>query len=175
MPTLGHLVDLRYVSVYGSIYAIADISYSVAYAIGPIIAGSIVESIGFTALNVCIALSNLLYVPVLATLRHVYDYEQFEPENIGMTEQQTIIQQQQQRLPYGQSGQQQRLIMVGQSQQQQQNQQSSYVQNNYSSTNEMNRNMMSGQHQQQQQQQYQEPLTPPQSKYNPFTSTTTTS
>nr|XP_027203303.1 vesicular acetylcholine transporter-like [Dermatophagoides pteronyssinus] len=175
LPTLGHLVDLRYVSVYGSIYAIADISYSVAYAIGPIIAGSIVESIGFTALNVCIALTNLLYVPVLATLRHVYDYEQFEPENIGMTEQQTIIQQQQQRLPYGQSGQQQRLIMVGQSQQQQQNQQSSYVQNNYSSTNEMNRNMMSGQHQQQQQQQYQEPITPPQSKYNPFTSTTTTS
>ncbi|KAF7488640.1 Vesicular acetylcholine transporter [Sarcoptes scabiei] len=87
LPTLGHLVDLRYVSVYGSIYAIADISYSIAYAIGPIIAGSIVESIGFTALNVCIALSNILYVPVLAMLRRVYDYEQFEPENIDMTEQ----------------------------------------------------------------------------------------
>ncbi|XP_046916284.2 vesicular acetylcholine transporter [Dermatophagoides farinae] len=116
LPALGYLVDLRYVSVYGSIYAIADISYSVAYAIGPIIAGSIVESIGFTALNVCIALSNLLYVPVLASLRHVYDYEQFEPENIGMTEQ-TIPSQR----PYGQqSGQ--RLIMTGQSQQQQQQQ-----------------------------------------------------
>ncbi|KAH9501868.1 Vesicular acetylcholine [Dermatophagoides farinae] len=179
LPALGYLVDLRYVSVYGSIYAIADISYSVAYAIGPIIAGSIVESIGFTALNVCIALSNLLYVPVLASLRHVYDYEQFEPENIGMTEQ-TIPSQR----PYGQqSGQ--RLIMTGQSQQQQQQQrqqqQSSYVtfnNNNYSSTNEMNRNMMmtmSGQNQQyqqqqQQQQQYNEPITPPQSKYNPFTS-----
>ncbi|KAH7637640.1 vesicular acetylcholine transporter-like protein [Dermatophagoides farinae] len=160
LPALGYLVDLRYVSVYGSIYAIADISYSVAYAIGPIIAGSIVESIGFTALNVCIALSNLLYVPVLASLRHVYDYEQFEPENIGMTEQ-TIPSQR----PYGQqSGQ--RLIMTGQSQQQQQQQrqqqQSSYVtfnNNNYSSTNEMNRNMMmtmSGQNQQYQQQQQQQ-------------------
>lgn len=87
LPTLGYLVDLRYVSVYGSIYAIADISYSLAYALGPIIAGSIVESIGFTALNMCIALSNLLYVPVLMGLRRVYDYEQFEPEHIGMTEQ----------------------------------------------------------------------------------------
>lgn len=28
LPTLGYLVDSRYVSVYGSIYAIADISYS---------------------------------------------------------------------------------------------------------------------------------------------------
>ena len=87
LPTLGYLVDLRYVSVYGSIYAIADISYSLAYAVGPIIAGSIVESIGFTALNLCIALTNLLYVPVLIGLRRVYDYEQFEAEHIGMTEQ----------------------------------------------------------------------------------------
>src|SRR5699024_2179480 len=78
---------LRYVSVYGSIYAIADISYSLAYAVGPVIAGSIVESIGFTALNLFIALVNLLYVPVLAGLRRVYDYEQFEAEQIGMTEQ----------------------------------------------------------------------------------------
>lgn len=87
LPTLGYLVDLRYVSVYGSIYAIADISYSLAYAVGPIIAGSIVESIGFTALNMCIALSNLLYVPVLFGLKRVYDYEQFEPESIDMAEQ----------------------------------------------------------------------------------------
>ncbi|XP_017465446.1 PREDICTED: vesicular acetylcholine transporter-like [Rhagoletis zephyria] len=87
LPTLGYLVDLRYVSVYGSIYAIADISYSLAYAVGPVIAGSIVESIGFTALNLFIALVNLLYVPVLAGLRRVYDYEQFEAEQIGMTEQ----------------------------------------------------------------------------------------
>lgn len=88
LPTLGYLVDLRYVSVYGSIYAIADISYSLAYALGPVIAGSIVESIGFTGLNLCIALSNMLYVPILATLRHVYDYEQFEGgEQIGMSEQ----------------------------------------------------------------------------------------
>ncbi|RXG60485.1 Vesicular acetylcholine transporter [Armadillidium vulgare] len=78
LPTLGYLVDTRYVSVYGSIYAIADISYSFAYAFGPMIAGSVVSSIGFVALNIGIALSNLLYCPLLYSLRHVYDYKDFE-------------------------------------------------------------------------------------------------
>jgi MFS transporter, DHA1 family, solute carrier family 18 (vesicular acetylcholine transporter), member 3 len=74
LPTLGYLVDTRYVSVYGSIYAIADISYSLAYAVGPIIAGGIVEIIGFTALNFVIAITNLAYVPVLKYLSNVYEF-----------------------------------------------------------------------------------------------------
>lgn len=87
LPTLGYLVDVRYVSVYGSIYAIADISYSFAYAVGPIIAGEVVESIGFTALNLFIAFSNLLYAPVLMYLRHIYDFKPFENEaNILMAD-----------------------------------------------------------------------------------------
>ncbi|XP_032666961.1 vesicular acetylcholine transporter isoform X3 [Odontomachus brunneus] len=80
LPTLGYLVDVRYVSVYGSIYAIADISYSLAYAVGPIIAGGVVEAIGFTALNIGIAFSNLLYAPVLYYLRHIYDFKPFQDE-----------------------------------------------------------------------------------------------
>ncbi|XP_071520473.1 vesicular acetylcholine transporter-like [Panulirus ornatus] len=80
LPTLGYLVDTRYVSVYGSIYAIADISYSFAYAFGPMIAGSVVASIGFVALNIGIAFSNLVYCPILYSLRHVYDYKPFEDE-----------------------------------------------------------------------------------------------
>ncbi|XP_046417791.1 vesicular acetylcholine transporter [Neodiprion fabricii] len=80
LPTLGYLVDVRYVSVYGSIYAIADISYSVAYAVGPIIAGGVVEAIGFTALNIGIAFSNLMYAPVLYYLRHIYDFKPFQDE-----------------------------------------------------------------------------------------------
>lgn len=87
LPTLGYLVDVRYVSVYGSIYAIADISYSFAYAVGPIIAGEVVEVIGFTALNFFIAFSNLLYAPVLMYLRHIYDFKPFENEaNILMAD-----------------------------------------------------------------------------------------
>lgn len=80
LPMLGYLVDTRYISVYGSIYAIADISYSLAYAVGPIVAGGIVETIGFTALNFIIAFSNLLYAPVLRYLRNVYDFKPFESE-----------------------------------------------------------------------------------------------
>lgn len=80
LPLLGHLVDTRYVSVYGSIYAIADISYSMAYAFGPLIAGSVVSSIGFVALNIGIAISNLVYCPLIFSLRDVHHYKPFEEE-----------------------------------------------------------------------------------------------
>jgi len=87
LPTLGYLVDVRYISVYGSIYAIADISYSLAYAVGPIVAGGIIEAIGFTALNFIIAFSNLAYAPVLMYLRNIYDFKPFENEaNILMAD-----------------------------------------------------------------------------------------
>lgn len=84
LPLLAHIVDTRHVSVYGSIYAIADISYSLAYAFGPIFAGGIVSAFGFTALNVIIAVTNLAYVPMLAMLKHCYEmreYNQFAPED----------------------------------------------------------------------------------------------
>jgi MFS transporter, DHA1 family, solute carrier family 18 (vesicular acetylcholine transporter), member 3 len=84
LPMLGYLVDTRYISVYGSIYAIADISYSLAYAVGPIIAGGIVEMIGFTALNFIIAFTNLAYVPVLRYLANVYEFKPFEEQEANI-------------------------------------------------------------------------------------------
>ena len=81
LPTLGYLVDVRHVSVYGSVYAIADISYSLAYAFGPMIAGGIVNRIGYTWLNVAICVSNLLYAPLLLALRDVHRYKQFQDED----------------------------------------------------------------------------------------------
>lgn len=80
LPSLGYLVDIRYVPVYGSVYAIADISYSIAYAFGPIAAGQIVQSIGFTWLNVAIFFSNILYAPLLLNLRKFYEYKPFTDE-----------------------------------------------------------------------------------------------
>lgn len=77
LPLLGYLVDTRYVSVYGSIYAIADISYSLAYAFGPVIAGGIVESMGFLALNIIIAVTNLGYAPFMSMLQKAYDHHGF--------------------------------------------------------------------------------------------------
>lgn len=34
MPLMGYLVDLRHVSVYGSVYAIADVAFCLGFAIG---------------------------------------------------------------------------------------------------------------------------------------------
>ena len=34
LPLLGHLVDLRHTSVYGSVYAIGDLAFCVAFAVG---------------------------------------------------------------------------------------------------------------------------------------------
>ncbi|XP_066180272.1 vesicular acetylcholine transporter [Sylvia atricapilla] len=71
LPTLAFLVDVRHVSVYGSVYAIADISYCVAYALGPIVAGQIVHTMGFAQLNLGMGLANVLYAPVLLFLKNV--------------------------------------------------------------------------------------------------------
>ncbi|XP_019715350.1 putative vesicular acetylcholine transporter-A [Hippocampus comes] len=71
LPTLGFLVDVRHVSVYGSVYAIADISYCVAYAMGPVVAGKIVHDLGFVQLNLGMGLANVLYAPALLLLKNV--------------------------------------------------------------------------------------------------------
>lgn len=78
LPMLGYIVDKKYVSVYGSVYAIADISYCAAYAVGPIVAGKIVENLGFTALNISVALMSLAYVPMLYYLKDMHDYNKYD-------------------------------------------------------------------------------------------------
>jgi multidrug resistance protein len=83
LPTLGYLVDVRHTSVYGSIYAIADISYSLAYAFGPILASNIVYGLGFTALNIGICFSNLLYAPVIYFLRYFYEFKPLEVNELS--------------------------------------------------------------------------------------------
>jgi DHA1 family vesicular acetylcholine transporter-like MFS transporter 3 len=80
LPTLGYLVDVRHTSVYGSVYAIADISYCLAYAFGPIVAGGMVTTIGFLWLNIGIFIVNIAYAPVLFFLKNVYKYSFFEEE-----------------------------------------------------------------------------------------------
>lgn len=83
MPTLAYLVDVRHVSVYGSVYAIADISYSLAYAFGPVIGDWIYQGSSFLTLNIVIFVVSLLYAPVLALLRNVYAYVNFEEDEDG--------------------------------------------------------------------------------------------
>nr|XP_027782937.1 chromaffin granule amine transporter isoform X2 [Marmota flaviventris] len=69
MPIMGHLVDLRHTSVYGSVYAIADVAFCVGFAIGPSTGGAIVRAIGFPWLMVIIGVINISYAPLCYFLR----------------------------------------------------------------------------------------------------------
>uniref|UniRef100_A0A8C6KET7 Solute carrier family 18 member A2 n=1 Tax=Nothobranchius furzeri TaxID=105023 RepID=A0A8C6KET7_NOTFU len=70
MPIMGYLVDLRHVSVYGSVYAIADVAFCMGFALGPSIGGSIAESIGFSWLMTIIGIVDIFFAPLCLFLRN---------------------------------------------------------------------------------------------------------
>ncbi|KFW75876.1 Chromaffin granule amine transporter, partial [Phalacrocorax carbo] len=70
MPTMGYLVDLRHTSVYGNIYAIADVAFCMGFAIGPSTGGAVVRAIGFPWLMVIIGVINIAYAPLCWYLRN---------------------------------------------------------------------------------------------------------
>ncbi|MBN3296916.1 VMAT1 protein, partial [Amia calva] len=70
MPIMGYLVDIRHASVYGSVYAIADVAFCMGFAIGPSTGGAIVKAIGFPYLMVIIGIINILYAPLCCFLRN---------------------------------------------------------------------------------------------------------
>uniref|UniRef100_A0A674N8H5 Solute carrier family 18 member 2 n=1 Tax=Takifugu rubripes TaxID=31033 RepID=A0A674N8H5_TAKRU len=70
MPIMGYLVDLRHVSVYGSVYAIADVAFCMGFAFGPSIGGSIAENIGFPWVMAIIGIMDILFAPLCIFLRN---------------------------------------------------------------------------------------------------------
>ncbi|KAK2840654.1 hypothetical protein Q7C36_012233 [Tachysurus vachellii] len=70
MAIMGYLVDIRHVSVYGSVYAIADVALCMGFAIGPSTGGAIVQTIGFPYLMVIIGVVNILYAPLCFFLKN---------------------------------------------------------------------------------------------------------
>ncbi|KAK5907964.1 hypothetical protein CgunFtcFv8_016062 [Champsocephalus gunnari] len=70
MPMMGYLVDLRHVSVYGSVYAIADVAFCMGFALGPSIGGLMSESIGFPWMMTIIGIVDILYAPLCIFLRN---------------------------------------------------------------------------------------------------------
>ncbi|KAM6113312.1 chromaffin granule amine transporter [Phoenicopterus ruber ruber] len=70
MPIMGYLVDLRHTSVYGNVYAIADVAFCMGFAIGPSTGGAIVRAIGFPWLMVIIGVINIAYAPLCWYLRN---------------------------------------------------------------------------------------------------------
>uniref|UniRef100_A0A8D0BHL3 Solute carrier family 18 member A2 n=1 Tax=Salvator merianae TaxID=96440 RepID=A0A8D0BHL3_SALMN len=69
MPIMGYLVDLRHVSVYGSVYAIADVAFCMGYALGPSVGGAIAKAIGFPWLMTIIGIIDILFAPMCLFLR----------------------------------------------------------------------------------------------------------
>ncbi|XP_006630656.1 synaptic vesicular amine transporter isoform X1 [Lepisosteus oculatus] len=69
MPIMGYLVDLRHVSVYGSVYAIADVAFCMGFALGPSAGGAIAKSIGFPWLMTIIGIVDILFAPLCFFLR----------------------------------------------------------------------------------------------------------
>ncbi|CAF0893671.1 unnamed protein product [Adineta ricciae] len=70
MPTMGYLVDIRHASVYGSVYAIADVAFCLGFAIGPAMSGFIVHAFGFSGMLHIIAFICLCYAPLMFFLRN---------------------------------------------------------------------------------------------------------
>uniref|UniRef100_A0AAZ3QRN9 Solute carrier family 18 member A2 n=1 Tax=Oncorhynchus tshawytscha TaxID=74940 RepID=A0AAZ3QRN9_ONCTS len=69
MPIMGYLVDLRHVSVYGTVYAIADVAFCMGFALGPSAGGAIAKSIGFSWLMTIIGVVDILFAPLCYFLR----------------------------------------------------------------------------------------------------------
>ncbi|XP_030642819.1 synaptic vesicular amine transporter [Chanos chanos] len=70
MPIMGYLVDLRHVSVYGSVYAIADVAFCMGFALGPSAGGAIARSIGFPWLMTIIGIVDIMFAPLCFFLRN---------------------------------------------------------------------------------------------------------
>ncbi|NXX43978.1 VMAT1 protein, partial [Tricholaema leucomelas] len=69
MPLMGYLVDLRHTSIYGNVYAIADVAFCVGFAIGPSTGGAVVRALGFPWLMIIIGATNIAYAPLCWYLR----------------------------------------------------------------------------------------------------------
>ncbi|XP_059379493.1 chromaffin granule amine transporter [Carassius carassius] len=70
MAIMGYLVDIRHMSVYGTVYAIADVALCIGFAVGPSTGGAIVRAIGFPNLMVIIGIINILYAPLCFFLKN---------------------------------------------------------------------------------------------------------
>ncbi|XP_034027275.1 chromaffin granule amine transporter [Thalassophryne amazonica] len=70
MAIMAYLVDIRHASVYGSVYAIADVALCMGFAIGPSTGGAVVQAVGFPCLMVFIGVINIAYAPLCFLLRN---------------------------------------------------------------------------------------------------------
>ncbi|KAK2176876.1 hypothetical protein NP493_634g00014 [Ridgeia piscesae] len=70
LPLLAFLVEKRHFADYGNVYAIAQMSISLAFSVGPSVGGQLVELIGFPWLVRGMALLTIIYTPLCYLLRN---------------------------------------------------------------------------------------------------------
>uniref|UniRef100_A0A673AHG7 Major facilitator superfamily (MFS) profile domain-containing protein n=1 Tax=Sphaeramia orbicularis TaxID=375764 RepID=A0A673AHG7_9TELE len=68
IPLMGSLVDLRYIPVYGTVYAIFDVAVCLGFIIGPAFGGPIAASLDFPILVAIVGTVNILYAPLCVLL-----------------------------------------------------------------------------------------------------------
>ena len=90
LPFLGLLVDLKRTELYGGIYALASISYSISDAIGPFLANYINDIFTFDIMMKVISSVSLLYAPVLYFLRSFYRLHEYSSASIVLQPQARI-------------------------------------------------------------------------------------
>ncbi|XP_014662220.1 PREDICTED: synaptic vesicular amine transporter-like isoform X2 [Priapulus caudatus] len=76
IPLLGHIVDVRYVSIYGSVYAIGQTASCLAYSVGPGVGGELNEAVGFSWVMRIVAILNFLVAPLCFFLRRLPESEE---------------------------------------------------------------------------------------------------
>ncbi|ELT91656.1 hypothetical protein CAPTEDRAFT_17780 [Capitella teleta] len=69
MPLLALLVETRHVSVYGTVYAIEQVSVSLGFALGSSVGGQMVEFVGFAWLMRGMGIACFLFLPLCYFLR----------------------------------------------------------------------------------------------------------
>ncbi|CAD5221912.1 unnamed protein product [Bursaphelenchus okinawaensis] len=68
-PLMGHIADLRHTKIYGSVYAIADVSCSLAFISGPMVGGPTSRYFGFHNMMVALGIVNIMFAPLMIFLR----------------------------------------------------------------------------------------------------------
>ncbi|KAI9565499.1 hypothetical protein GHT06_009291 [Daphnia sinensis] len=68
-PSAGITNDLPSAPSYGKTFALGQTAVSLAYCLGPILGGVLVESLGFPLLMLCIGVLNLLFSPLILILK----------------------------------------------------------------------------------------------------------
>ncbi|KAK7899572.1 hypothetical protein WMY93_020425 [Mugilogobius chulae] len=82
---LAHLVEIRHVSVYGSVYAIGDTGLCLGFVVGPLLGGGLVPVVGFRLVLVIIAVVTFVYAPLLFFLRNPPSRDENKsPQNKGV-------------------------------------------------------------------------------------------